>query len=187
MQEPSAIPPPRSNRMKRSPTPSPRARTARTAPTGLALGYALLAAGGVVLIMLLTLYPFEFEQFSRFPHVYRYFAGLKFGGYSRCCTHLTILEPLGNVLLFVPLGCGLAGLLHRRTAPWTATFLLVLGLCAGFSLTVEVLQVFQPRRNPSLADLLTNSTGGALGFLCYRLLGGAVARRVWAFRARRAR
>lgn len=170
--------------MKRTPAPSAREQTARPAPAGHARGYGFVAAAGVLLILLLTLYPFEFEQFSRLPHLHRYFAGVTFGGYSRCCTHLTILEPLGNTLLFMPLGFGLAGLLRGRRASRAAAFFVVLACCAGLSLAVEVLQVFQPSRNASLADLLMNSLGGGLGFLCYRLLGGAVARRVRAFQAR---
>lgn len=127
----------------------------------------LVALAGVLLVVYVTLYPFHFSGFSRVLHLPFYFKGLHFGGYSRCCFHLALLEPLANVALFLPLGVGLTGVIRRRGATWTAALFGVVLLCAGFSLTIEVLQVFQPWRSPTLADVLMNSIGGGLGSLGY--------------------
>jgi hypothetical protein len=62
-----------------------------------------------------------------------------------------------NLLLFVPLGVGLA-LAGSKPIPG------VLGMFAA-SLTIELLQAFViPGRDPTIRDVITNSTGGALGF-----------------------
>ena len=151
---------------------------ARATSTRSVIGIYVVIIGGVLLVLYHTLYPFTFEQFNRIHHLHLYFDGFKYGGYSRCCTHLAVLEPLGNVLLFVPFGFGLTGLIRNKTATWIAAFVVVLLLCFGLSLTVEVLQVFQPWRAPSLGDLLMNSIGGCLGFLCFRVWGETIMRHV---------
>ena len=151
---------------------------ARATSTRSVIGIYVVIIGGVLLVLYHTLYPFHFEQFNRIPHLHRYFSGFNFGGYSRCCTHLAILEPLANVLLFMPFGFGLTGLIRKKTVTWIVAFVVVLLLCFGLSLTVEVLPVFQPWRSAALTDLLMNSIGGCLGFLCFRVWGEAMMRRV---------
>ena len=79
-------------------------------------------------------------------------------------SHLCLLcGPLGgvnsflNVLLFVPLGVGLAlaGFSSKRS---------VIGMCA-FSALIELAQlVVVPGRYSTIGDVITNSLGGALGF-----------------------
>jgi len=127
----------------------------------------------VVLVLCLSLYPFTFEQFDRILHLPQYFSGVTFPTYTRCCTHLAVLEPLANIVLYLPLGFGLTGLLGHTTKQRLGTLARVLLLSVGLSLVIEVLQVFQPWRSPSLADVLMNSIGGGLGGLCY-LAGRAV-------------
>lgn len=136
-------------------------------PAHAAVGVRLVALAGLLLIIYVTLYPFHFDGLSRILHLHLYFKGFTFGGYSRCCTRLAILEPLANVALFLPFGLGLTGMVRKRVATWRAAFAVVLLLCVGLSLSIEVLQVFQPWRSPTLADVLMNSIGGGLGFLCY--------------------
>ena len=151
---------------------------ARVTPASSVIGTYIVILGGLLLVLFCTLYPFTFEQFDRIPRLYRYFSGFNFGGYSRCCKYLAVLEPLANVLFFMPFGFGLTGLIRKKTATWIVAFVVVLLLCFGLSLTVEVLQVFQPWRSASLTDLLMNSIGGCLGFLCFRVWGQAMMRRV---------
>ena len=45
---------------------------------------------------------------------------------------------------------------------------MTLAASSSLSLTAEVLQVFLPSRSPTLADILTNTIGGVLGFLCFQ-------------------
>jgi hypothetical protein len=66
-----------------------------------------------------------------------------------------------NVLMFVPLGVGLA--LLRLRAPFA------IGLVVSCTLSVEVLQILVvPGRDASLGDILMNSLGGTLGFVIGR-------------------
>ena len=71
------------------------------------------------------------------------------------------VDAILNVLLFVPLGAGLAlsGLRFRGA---------VLGMSA-FSLSIELLQIVAvPGRYGTIADVITNSAGGILGFFAGR-------------------
>lgn len=133
------------------------------------VGTHVLVIGSVTAVVFLTLYPFTFEAFDRLFQLHHYVSGFKVGGYTRCCTHLALLEPLANILLFLPVGFGLTGVFFRKTATWPRTFVLVLALSLGLSIVVEFLQVFQPWRSASLTDVFMNSAGGSLGFLGFRL------------------
>jgi VanZ family protein len=71
-------------------------------------------------------------------------------------------DVAGNVLLFMPLGA--AGVLcigaHRLTV-LRAAKLLAAGV--AFALAVQVLQVFEPTRNPALSDVFWNALGTVVG------------------------
>ncbi|HET8624181.1 MAG TPA: VanZ family protein [Gemmatimonadales bacterium] len=73
------------------------------------------------------------------------------------CGDLGAVDVLLNVALFVPLGFGL----RRAGRPVRQVGLLALGT----SLTVELLQILVPGRDPSLSDLITNTAGGVMGGL----------------------
>lgn len=68
-----------------------------------------------------------------------------------------------NILLFLPLGSALALVRFSPVATLAAT--------AGYSLLIELMQLHVPGRTPTLADLLSNSFGGLLGYLVVRNLG----------------
>jgi hypothetical protein len=76
----------------------------------------------------------------------------------RCpmCGPLTGIDLVGNLLLFAPLGIGLAiAGVRRRTAVW---------LGAGLSLVLELLQLtVVPGRDPALTDLVANTLGTFAG------------------------
>jgi glycopeptide antibiotics resistance protein len=73
-----------------------------------------------------------------------------------------IVEPVANVLLFVPLGLLLCWVLPRA-GRWR-----VWALCVGASTAVEAVQAaVLPHRTPSLIDVATNSAGAALGALIH--------------------
>jgi glycopeptide antibiotics resistance protein len=129
--------------------------------------FSVVILGSLAIVLYLSLYPFTFEQFGRIAHLPSYISGFRFPTYTRCCTHLAVLEPLANVLLYLPLGFGLAGRHGQASARGLVILARALLLSLGLSLMVEVLQVFQPWRSPSLADVLMNSLGGGLGGLFY--------------------
>jgi glycopeptide antibiotics resistance protein len=81
----------------------------------------------------------------------------------------TSLDFLLNVLLFIPFGFGLSAILDARG--WPARRVLLAVVLAGFllSLSVESLQNFLPRREPSIADLYANTLSSFLGLGAYRL------------------
>jgi glycopeptide antibiotics resistance protein len=151
-----------------------------TSNTSLAIFGAsgVIAGLGIGAILLLTLYPFRFEAFERIYDIPRYFGDFSFGGYTRCCTHLAILEPLANVALFLPFSFGITGYLARQYSSWGEIFARVIILSVGLSLSIEILQVFQTWRSASMADLLMNSLGGCVGFLSFRIWH-AIRTRFW--------
>lgn len=117
-------------------TPSPRARRAGT----------LLAALTALAIASVTLFP----------------TGDTSGGLSLCllCGDRGLADAVLNVVLFAPLGAGLA---LRGTSVRAAV---LLGAC--FSGGIEYLQSLIPGRDASPPDLLFNTLGALLGFALVR-------------------
>ena len=79
------------------------------------------------------------------------------------------LNLAGNVLAFVPFGMMLPLLSHRCRSFWYVT---LLGF--EFSLLVEVIQLVSKVGSFDVDDLLLNTIGGAIGYLCY-----LVMRAIW--------
>lgn len=128
----------------------------------------LITAGGLVLIFYTTLFPFDFV----FKGADRATVGRRF--------ELSLVETeepvdlIRNIVLFLPIGFGIAyqTWAHGRRRRWLLLVSLVTGF--GLSLIVEVLQVFLPEREPSLSDILTNSLGAFIGYLCFCFWGRRV-------------
>jgi len=114
----------------------------------------------LLLVLFSTLFPFDFSFKDGFS--VKAIAG-SFNNSSN------LSDRLVNVLLFLPLGFGFTGLLQTKRLGTTAKLATVLIVSAGLSFTIEVLQVFLPSRASSLSDIVTNSLGGFLGFLCFHL------------------
>ena len=83
---------------------------------------------------------------------------------------LTLRDVPLNVLLFVPLGFGLAGLirnhrLHRfhRLEEKICEICVICGSLLLLSLVLETAQLFLPARAPSVADVVANGLGALLG------------------------
>ena len=76
------------------------------------------------------------------------------------CGERGLADALLNVVLFVPLGAGVA----LRGASFVSGILLAGGLSAG----VELAQIFIPGRDASFGDLLFNVVGACLGFIIIR-------------------
>ena len=88
-----------------------------------------------------------------------------------------------NVLLFVPLGFGLAGLvrnhrLHRfhRLEEKICEICVICGSLLLLSLVLETAQLFLPARAPSVADVVANGLGALLGVCLYRAWAMGVGR-----------
>lgn len=78
-------------------------------------------------------------------------------------------ELFANVLLFLPLGFGLTGLVLKRARSLKLSILVILVLSASLSTVVEIIQVLLPSRTSSLTDICTNTVGGGLGGILYYL------------------
>lgn len=68
-----------------------------------------------------------------------------------------------NIMLFVPFGYLLPSLFPRLR--WWQVILLGL----AFSLTIELLQLITRLGYADVDDLINNTLGAAIGFLCYKL------------------
>ncbi len=121
-------------------------------------------SSSLLLVLAVKLYPYIFfkELASSFG------SHSLFSGFGE---HLRLAEMLANFLLFVPLGFGLTCLTQKRTLGKRATLVVILIASSGLSLILEALQIFLPSRSASLSDILANSAGALLGFLCFRLWG----------------
>jgi glycopeptide antibiotics resistance protein len=113
-------------------------------------------------ILYKTLYPFQFafkETFST----------LEFNFFLLSVTRFLAEDTLLNVLLFIPLGFSLTSyLIKKERASRLPTFYVVLIVSAGLSYAIEMLQIFQPLRVPTLNDFYANSGGGMIGYLFAR-------------------
>ena len=98
----------------------------------------MIAFCGLLLILYKTLYPFDFCFRETYSNIGYHFLLLGWGKSG-------IMDFQGNVLLYIPLGFGLAGYLIQtvRLARMTSLALAIL-VSFGLSYTVEVLQVFLP-------------------------------------------
>lgn len=141
----------------RTPTPSLFTRVAAYCAPPL-IGISLL------LVLVATLYPYtvSLDRVRSLGTLGAVFANFlsRTSGYD---------DMSDNVLLFIPLGFGLASLAPmRRVRAWWLWAALI---CAGLSLTVETLQVFLPTRAPTALDVVTNTLGGAAGLLGFIVVG----------------
>jgi VanZ family protein len=125
------------------------------------LRIVLLAIAG---ILFLTLYPFRLSLRAH-PG---YGSPFLLQGWDKSPT---AFDSFLNVLLFVPFGFGLGGLLRKRG--FSRVSAVVLALCAGVlvSYCVEFTQFFIPDRDSGWDDVFTNSTGALTGALLFNLAG----------------
>lgn len=76
-----------------------------------------------------------------------------------------LIDVLGNILVFIPLGIGLAGIFHSDNL-WRTIRRATLG---GFliSLTIELIQLTIPTRATDVDDLIFNTAGTILGAIMF--------------------
>jgi VanZ family protein len=107
-----------------------------------------------------SLYPFHFEITERAANPLL----TVWQGWPAEWTRYIARDVFLNVFLYVPLGLAAAIVYLRRHSRKTAAIAAIV-LSFAVSLSMELLQVYEPRRDPSSLDVLTNSVGGALGVL----------------------
>lgn len=90
--------------------------------------------------------------------------------------HPSRLNMLANVLLFVPFGFGL-GWWIGKTLDWTKALALTCAAGFAFSISIELTQTFMPTRTSSWYDVLTNTAGGPIGWVMFRIFGDRLAQR----------
>jgi glycopeptide antibiotics resistance protein len=114
----------------------------------------------IILVIIATLYPFNFHvtHILSFKEIIDSFNNLSF-----------FQDQVNNILLFMPLGFALASILQRKRINLIGQAILVMLFSALLSVSVEVLQIFVPSRMPTVADIVNNSIGGLVGFLCFYL------------------
>jgi len=116
----------------------------------------------IVVIVVSTLYPFKFTLPDSSPAA----AILhKFNQDS------SFLDIVANIILFSPLGFGLGSQLAQRQYSAWSKLLIVTLLSGGFSLLIEILQVFLPGRMPTPLDVVSNTLGGVFGFGVFQFYG----------------
>jgi glycopeptide antibiotics resistance protein len=136
----------------------------------------LLLNASVAVILLVTLFPYGFfGEPSLFHPDDEELGGRTF--VLRFGEPFQALDVPANVALFLPLGFAVGGLLGLggRAGGRALGILVVAG--AALSLTVELMQLRLPSRDPSFLDVASNTVGTFLGGLIYRLVGARVIAR----------
>lgn len=110
--------------------------------------------GGILCIVLLTLFPFKFEAIGW---------GKKDALKEFFRNPSDSFDFFGNILLFMPLGYGLSKWLKPKRFNPILKFAFVLAISLASTVVVETLQLFQPDRSSSIIDISTNTLGGILG------------------------
>lgn len=127
---------------------------------------------GLAAIFTLRLIPFNFIRVDHIP-------------FERVTWRpLTLRDVPLNILLFIPLGFGLTGLLARRGrgAGVASRVVLASALLSG---ALETVQLFMPDRVPSLADVAANALGALLGYALYRAWEMGIGRALDRYATRR--
>lgn len=79
-----------------------------------------------------------------------------------------LIDVVGNVIVFVPLGLGLAGVLHQTNLRQTIRLAALGGF--GLSLLIELSQLVIPSRTTDVDDLIFNTLGASIGAVIFALL-----------------
>jgi len=143
--------------------------TEQVSPTAFPQWSNRILIAALVGICFLTLFPFRILPHAKQPFVF--LLGKTLGK-----TPGAVGDDFLNVLLFVPLGFGLAEKLWERRKSRATIFFVV--WITGFVLSylVEFTQLYIPGRDSGWEDVITNSTGAVLGCLLFFAAGAALLR-----------
>jgi glycopeptide antibiotics resistance protein len=121
-------------------------------------------------ILFLTFFPFRFVSHAKLPAgVSPFLLGKTLGKHPGA-----FFDDFLNVLLFVPFGFGLSAKLFERRKSQATIFFVVWMAGAVFSYLIELTQLYIPGRDSGWEDVFTNSTGSAVGFLLFLILGSTL-------------
>ena len=82
------------------------------------------------------------------------------------------INLIGNVVAFIPFGALIRWVRNQKTGFWIAVLYTFL-----FSLAIELIQLFTRVGVFDVDDLILNTCGGAIGYICYRILRAIDRRR----------
>lgn len=124
-----------------------------------------LVAASTLAILYLTLFPFDFLFYHSLS------IGELVAGFDSSLARFMVTKDFAsNIVLFLPLGFGLGGLLCDRNQNRFVVLLKATVIGFGLSLFIEFSQLFLLRFS-ALADLVANTFATALGALCFYLSG----------------
>ena len=86
--------------------------------------------------------------------------------------HTGVSETVSNVITFIPFGL-LLGLSNRSAALWR-----LLLIVFAFSVVVEALQFVLAIGTTDITDVITNTVGGLVGLMVYRLADKIINRKI---------
>ncbi|SEK58900.1 VanZ like family protein [Ectothiorhodospira marina] len=137
---------------------------------------AVAAWASLLVVLYATLMPFEFGNQS-VAQAWSHFTSMTVPQMSASVRQ----QWVANIVMFVPLGlfwtAWLSGYARGVVARfWVGVFVALLALAT--TATVEFLQFWLPRREPSLLDMSGNLMGGVLGVFAWYALSGPVLRGV---------
>jgi VanZ family protein len=123
----------------------------------------VITLASLFFIFIITLFPLEFSFKETLEQADPYSFILGKGETDR-------QDVMANILLFIPFGLGLGGVFWRKVKfrLWKMLGTIFI-TCFVLSYSIELLQIFQPGRFPSIYDVLSNSTGGLFGTMCFLL------------------
>ena len=122
----------------------------------------LLITVSILVILYVTLFPFNFATRVNPEFDFSLVKPDSLGDWLR------------NIILFIPFGFGFSCLIFKRKGNGKALLIGVLIVSFGLSSIVEILQLFLPARTSMVTDILANTIGGLVGFLCFCLAGGKI-------------
>lgn len=140
------------------------------------IGARILLAGSITMIVGLTIFPLAVDRLLWSVNPVRGFPTLvplqkMRADIAEGLSARQARQIVGNVLLFVPLGFTLPLAVSRcRRA------IVTIVVAAGASLTIEILQMVLPFRDPDIDDVILNTIGGTLGY-ALSLLAARLGRR----------
>ena len=84
--------------------------------------------------------------------------------YRRLGSFYVLLNLMGNVLCFMPLGFVLPVLSYKNRSIFKVTF-----MCMLCSVTVELIQLISKLGSCDVDDVILNTSGGILGYICFAI------------------
>jgi len=130
----------------------------------------IIVAFSTIIIIFATLFPFNFS-----PKLISEITNLTYAFRHQTNFH----DVVNNILLFIPFGFGLSAVLKKYIKSIIGLILITFLASAGLSFTVEFLQILLPSRSTTVADIVNNSMGGLVGFLCFHIWKYRIINSIW--------